>query len=113
MHKLFHFSWGDEAVQCYIDSAQHLHDGLEVLKAGFVIDVDKPYIGAPPDWLLNCNCCGKGVLEVKCPFCHKTELPEEEDHNFCMTKESGQWKLKIQHAITMHICKVSYADFVV
>lgn len=80
--------------------------------------VDKPYIGASPDCILDCK-CGRGVLEVKCPFCHKTELPEEEDKNFCMTKESSQWRLRQQHAyyyqvqLQMHICKVSYADFVV
>ena len=36
-----------------------------------------------------------------------------------MTKESGQWKLKRQHIyyyqaqLQMHVCKVSYADFIV
>lgn len=122
-HSALTFRWGcqheDEAVRCYTDSAQKNHDGLEVSKAGFVIDVDRPYIGASPDRLLNCKCCGKGVLEVKCPFCHKSELPEEEDNNFCMTKESGQWRLRREHAyyyqvqLQMHVCKVSYADFIV
>ena len=99
---MYTFRWGcqheDEAVKCYTDTAQKHHDGLEVLKAGFFIDVDKPYIGASPDRILDCQCCGRGVLEVKCPFCHRTELPDEEDKGFCMTKESGQWTLKRQHA---------------
>lgn len=79
--------------------------------------MDRPYNGASPDRLLNCKCCGKHVLEVKCPFCHKSELPEEED-NFCMTRESGQWRLRRQHAyyyqvqLQMYVCKVSYADFI-
>ena len=56
---------------------------------------------------------------MKCPFCHQTELPDEEDKGFCMTKESGQWTLKRQHAyyyqvqLQMHVCRVAYADFVV
>lgn len=117
------FRWGcqhkDEAVKCYIDTAQKHHDGLEVSKAGFFIDVERPYIGASPDRILDCKCCGRGVLEVKCPFCHKAELPEEEDKNFCMTKESGQWTLRRQHPyyyqvqLQMHVCRVSYADFIV
>ena len=57
--------------------------------------------------------------KVSAQFCHKTELPEEEDKNFCMIKEYGQWRLRQQHAycyqvqLQMHVCKVSYADFVV
>ena len=27
-----------------------------------------PYIGASPDALVSCNCCGNGCLEIKCPF---------------------------------------------
>ena len=37
---------GDEAIRYHTDSAQKNRDGLEVLKADFVIDVDRPYIGA-------------------------------------------------------------------
>ncbi|KXJ06371.1 hypothetical protein AC249_AIPGENE12226 [Exaiptasia diaphana] len=28
----------------------------------------KPYIGASPDGLLSCKCCGQSVVEIKCPF---------------------------------------------
>ena len=37
----------------------------------FLIIIEKPYIGATPDGLIRCNCCRKGVLEVKGALCIK------------------------------------------
>ena len=33
-----------------------------------------PHLGASPDGLLTCTCCGDGLLEMKCPYrlCHTT-----------------------------------------
>lgn len=63
------------------------HDGATVSKAGLFIDVVRSYIGASPDGIVNCNCCGQGVVEVKCPFCVKEGLPEDDIGGFCMTKK--------------------------
>ena len=70
--------------------------------------------------IINCNCCGKGVLEVKCPFCIKEGLPGDPDEtDFCMTKQNGKWILKRNHAyyyqiqLQLEVCKLSYCDFVV
>ncbi len=45
------------------------------------------YIGASPDGIINCTCCGTGVLEVKCPYSHQGERISEcaaNDKNFCL-----------------------------
>ena len=34
-----------------------------------------PYIGASPDGIIECDCCGFGILEVKCPYCIQMEDP--------------------------------------
>ena len=34
----------------------------------FFISLTVPYIGASPDALVSCNCCGNSCLESKCPF---------------------------------------------
>ena len=47
----------------------------------------RPYIGASPDEIVCCSCCGEGVLEVKCPLCVKEIFPDEELNGFCMTKK--------------------------
>lgn len=36
--------------------------------SGFVISREIPYIGASPDGFVQCDCCGKGCIEIKCPF---------------------------------------------
>ena len=84
------------------------------------MDVERPYLGASPDGIVNCNCCGKGVLEVKCPFCIKEDLPGDLDEtDFCMTQQDGKWMLKRNHAyhyqiqLQLEVCKLSYCDFVV
>jgi hypothetical protein len=35
------------------------------------LHTDYRYIGATPDVLVSCNCCGDGLLEIKCPFRYK------------------------------------------
>jgi len=44
------------------------HIDLKVTKAGFRISKERPYIGVSCDGYVSCTCCGKGVLEAKCPF---------------------------------------------
>ena len=67
---------------------QHTEFILE--DAGLFISMERPYIGASPDAIVTCECCGKGTVEVKCPFCFKDGFPEDDNpSNFCMTKESS------------------------
>ena len=44
------------------------HPFFELQKSGLVLDTENPFIGASPDGIISCSCCGKGVVEVKCPF---------------------------------------------
>ena len=63
-------------------------DTVDVCKAGLHVDVQYPYMGASPDGIINCECCGKGVLEIKCPFCVKNETIDDATNNktFCLIK---------------------------
>ena len=70
--------------------------------------------------MVTCDCCGDGVLEVKCPYCYKDDLPETDESRFCMSKnDDGTWSLKRNHTysyqvqLQLHVCYVEYADFVV
>ena len=33
-----------------------------------VVFTSIPHLGASPDGFLQCECCGNGVLEIKCPY---------------------------------------------
>jgi len=50
------------------------HDGFALKDTGLHVLKDKPYLGAPPDGLVECNCHGKGVLEIKCPYKYQNGL---------------------------------------
>jgi len=90
-----------------------------VTAAGLFIDSERPFVGASPDGIVNCTCCGKGVLEVKCPLRVKDGLPEEDKENFCMTQKDGKWILRRDHAYyyqvqtQLNVCNVVYSDFIV
>lgn len=107
-----------DAIEAYHKKMAH-HQNIQLTNAGFFVYSDKPYLGASPDSIVECTCCGKGVLEIKCPFCLKDGLPEEGFRSFCCEKKDGMWKLKKSHAyffqiqLQMTVCNVSYGDFMV
>ena len=38
-----------------------------ITKTGLHINADYPHLGASPDGIIDCDCCGKGLVEIKCP----------------------------------------------
>ena len=49
------------------------HDNLVTAQNRLFINPLWPFIGASPDGILNCEYCSTGVLEIKCPYCHRDE----------------------------------------
>ena len=97
MHNRWGCSHEKDATDSYKKYAiQHHHD-FEVQQAGLFLDKEIPFIGASPDGIISCKCCWKGVLEVKCPFCVKEGLPDEESEDFCMELQNNKWVLKRKH----------------
>ncbi|CAM4659745.1 unnamed protein product [Leuciscus chuanchicus] len=84
------FKWGCEheqkARETYEAYAAQQHQDLSVRDAGLHIDTSRPYLGASPDALLSCSCCGDGILEIKCPHCAKDTgvLSATEKKHFCI-----------------------------
>jgi len=93
------------------------HPGFILRDSGLFIDTDNPFLGASLDGIAQCNCCEERVVEIKCPFCFKEGLPDE-DSSFCMVNEEGKWSLKQNHAyfyqvqLQLHVCGLNHADFV-
>ena len=84
---------------------------------GLFVDLEESYLGASPDAVVSCKCCGQGILEVKCPYTVRDGITDDE--NFFMSKANGKWYLKNNHIyyyqvqMQLHVCMVSYCDFVV
>ncbi len=66
-------AWGCEheksALQAYKSEVMLQHEGVNVSRCGFIVCEEHPFLGASPDALVQCDCCGLGVVEIKCPFC--------------------------------------------
>ncbi|XP_065916067.1 uncharacterized protein [Dysidea avara] len=108
-------TWGCEheaiARISFIDMAKPLHTNFEYRDSGLVIHRDHPYIGASPDGIVQCSCCGYGVLEIKCPYCIR-----EQDPNQASCLEDGKLSKKhpyyYQIQTQLCVCSADYADFV-
>jgi hypothetical protein len=77
-------------------------------------------MGSSPDSFVKCECCGKGVIEVKCPYMCKQESEGSRRFSFFLKEDScGNLHLDIYHAYYFQVqaqlkfCCTSYADFVV
>ena len=69
----FSCGWGCEHEQyardIFVEKYKLSHDNVKLEESGFVINPNVPHIGASPDGLISCDCCGQSVVEIKCPFC--------------------------------------------
>lgn len=63
------------------------HQNLQLLDNGLYIYPKWPFIGASPDNIIACDCCAKGVVEIKCPYKHWENTIEHaavnDDKQFC------------------------------
>lgn len=113
--------WGREheliARQCYTEAMTEHHQNLNVQLCGLVVHPDSPHLGASPDGLVKCNCCGKGTVEIKCPYKYRDGLTgSSEDPDFCLDKSLHLRKNhEYYHQVQLHMyaCSVQYCDFVI
>jgi len=116
-------NWGcqheKEALEVYKNLMDKHHEDLIISDCGFYISEDNPYIGASPDGLVSCKCCGTGSIEVKCPFCKKHDfiLDATDDKKFCLEQNGTSITLKSSHPYFYQVqtqtmvCKKQYCDF--
>ena len=91
-----------DAIEAY-KSSMSGHLNFKLAPCGFFVDQQAPYLGASPDALVECSCCGCGVVEVKCPLCAKKarSLDEvvEEQKKVCLQRlETGLLQLSREHS---------------
>ena len=120
-------SWGCEhekdALRTYKDKMLTSHEDVSISLCGFYISAKYPFLGASPDALIECKCCGQGVVEVKCPLCaQESSLAEAASgiQSFCLQECSeGKYELKHEHdyfyqcQLQMFVTNRTYCDFVV
>ena len=116
--------WGckheKSAKEYYVKHLQGQHGNVTLAKSGLVINPKWPYLGASPDGVVTCSCCGKGVLKIKCPYCHRSEdidalaadpkscLVKSADGSYCLDK-THPYFYQVQAQI--FICNAKHCDF--
>ena len=55
------------------------HKNLKISETGLVIYKEKPFIAVSPDLEVECDCCGLGLVEIKCPYSIKGEKPSSQN----------------------------------
>lgn len=123
-----HMKWGRNhepaARRAYGNFMVKKHTQFCLSLSGFIINTDHPHLGSSPDGLTVCQCCGEGLLEVKCPSSNKFKFktPTEccEDKSFyCKLDENNNLSLKQNHKYyyqvqgQMGIANRNHCDFVV
>lgn len=65
-------TWGknheSEAMKAYEERMVCQHVNFHVEKCGLMINPTMPHLGASPDGISKCDCCGTGLIEIKCPY---------------------------------------------
>uniref|UniRef100_A0A3B3TFQ3 YqaJ viral recombinase domain-containing protein n=1 Tax=Paramormyrops kingsleyae TaxID=1676925 RepID=A0A3B3TFQ3_9TELE len=113
--------WGsdmeDTARRQYTEIMKTKHQNFAVDLCGLVGRPDKPHLGASPDGIANCTCCGKATVEIKCPYKYRDGLTgSSEDTQFCLDKtlqlkKNHEYYHQVQ--LHMYVCNTQYCDFVV
>lgn len=108
------------ALESYKSLAAQHHTNVRFSEVGLVVSREEPYFGATPDHLVECECCGKGTVEVKCPYtvretCLRDLLSQTKSHiveadGSLVLKEDDEYFYQVQGQ--MFACNVEYADFV-
>ncbi|KAK3584344.1 hypothetical protein CHS0354_006335 [Potamilus streckersoni] len=111
--------WGcqheKDALNAYRSKLGPIHDTLTVVECGLIINPECPHIGASPDALVSCNCCGEGTVEVKCPYCIRDTGIQNENVSYLdkdnRLKTSHKYYYQVQTQI--FLSEKKYCDFVI
>ena len=102
--------WGlaneKNARTAYNTKMRQRHKKFTCNTTGLWIYQTKPCIAATPDGLCECTCCGKGCIEIKCPYKdrYKTIAQLAETKNsFIVTDSLGHHSINMNHEYYIQI----------
>ena len=108
------------AQEAFVESATKHHTNFSFEHAGLHVNPAYPHLGASPDGVISCDCCGEGLLEIKCPYKYRNnDLSTVNDPKFYLQQsDDGKLALSHNHAYyhqiqgQLAICERAYCDFV-
>ena len=106
----------------YFETYKKNHKCAKLKQTGLYVMKSKPYMGASPDGVISCKCCGIGLVEIKCSYSCRSMTPEQvcekksqyhlyldANHNVRLKRDSS-WYTQIQGQ--MGVCDTDWCDFV-
>ena len=116
-HSSVSTKWGKDnegvARNAYIQEFRSQHKNFVVSECGLFISTSHPFLGASPDGVVHCDCHGKGLLEIKCPWTHRglniSEFADEK--GTCLVKKNGNVHLIQEHQYYFQIqCQLGVTE---
>ena len=59
----------------YTEQMEMYHFTINCFCRGLLISDEYSFIAASPNGVISCDCCGHGIVEIKCPFVTKDDGP--------------------------------------
>lgn len=93
------------------------HKDLRVRETGLWVCQEHVYIGASPDGLVQCSCCGDGLVEIKCPLSIAQDCPQDVPLEYMVKSPLGELRLKDTHPyftqmqVQMGVTGCKWCDF--
>ena len=67
---------------------QQGHTNVRLVECGLFVDKSDIYLGASPDAVVKCDCCGTGLLECKCPLAISALAPNADNLNYLVNTDA-------------------------
>lgn len=113
--------WGNDneglARQQYVNELSPRHENLRCKPSGLVVNPRYPHLGASPDGVISCSCCGTWILEIKCPYSGRHSHPDVlcgDPKSFLNSQgliRTHKYYTQVQGQLLL--CDKEYCDFVV
>ena len=117
-------TWGSsrekQAITRYYKESNHR--SLKVTPCGMFVDKELSFVAASPDSLVQCECHGKGILEVKNPWKYRDLTIDEyvsKSDTYLKSDSQGVYYLDKSHEyytqvqLQMHVSNTKWCDFCV
>ena len=67
----------NEAVDSFVENFKVVHKDVSVTECGLFLLKDMPVMGASPDCIIECSCCGIACLKIRCSFSMRHTAPTD------------------------------------
>ena len=81
-----------EAVNTFLEIARKCHKNFKAKECELFLDRQYLFIGASPDRIISCSCCGEACIEVKRPYKISSEAPTDKNLDYLVNVDE-QFKL--------------------